>query len=202
MISKSHFPSPVLHLARWFIPLLALLLLALLRSLSAHGAGLQADIRYRPAPPVAGQPVTVEVTLSYANDKEALQAGSVFIGAIGPENGVVQAVELTRGAAVGEWTGQVTLPSEGLWTMQIRVELPGGTGQDRYNIQVAPAGTPMSNETGHFALELDLTAAATTPEPLWLRSWPLIAGVLIVVGLVLVFLFLPAAQPKDPEHST
>lgn len=202
MMSKIPFSPLLVRFLRWLIPLMVLSLVVQPHSLSAHGAGLEADVRYRPAPPVAGEPLTFDVTLSYADDEDALQSGRVFIAASGPENASVRAVELMPSSAEGQWTGQVVLPTDGVWTMEIRVELPGGTAQDRYNMQVAPAGTAPGDESGHFGLELDVSPTPAAGQPLWLRYWPLGLGALIVAGLVLAFLFLPAAQPKDVEHST
>lgn len=210
MIPKTHCSISRVHLVRVLtlrqvqgrLLLIAFLLLAVPRTLSAHGAGLEADIRYRPAPPVAGEPLFFEVSLSYADDDEPLQVGSVSIGAEGSGGATVPAVELAPDSVEGRWTGQVTLPTGGVWTLEVRVELPGGMARDRYNVQVAPAGTAPGNESGHFVLELGLVPTAAAGQPLWLRYWPLIVAALIVVGLVLVFLFLPAAHPRDREHST
>lgn len=185
--------------ARWLVPLLALLLLATPRTLSAHGAGLQADVRYQPAPPVAGEPLTFEVTLAYADDNDPLEGGEISISAQGPNDETLPATSLTQVETTNRWTGQVILPTEGIWTMQLRLDLPGGTAQDRYNVQVSPPGTAPSGETGHFILELDLQPIGGG-QPFWQRSWPLFVAALIVVGVVLAFWFLPAAQPQEHEQ--
>ncbi|HYN89490.1 MAG TPA: hypothetical protein VER55_13230 [Ardenticatenaceae bacterium] len=166
-------------------------------SARAHGGDVTANIRFHPQPPVAGQPISFDVELWYGDDGEPFEGERFALSAQGPDGASIPEVMLAPTGEVGHWSGQLTLPGEGVWTMLVRVEAETGVAQDRYNVQVRPAGTTPSEDTGNFMLELIFMPEATAGRPFWVNYWPLILGALIVGILVLVFLFMPGSPLEE-----
>lgn len=173
--------------------LLAAILIALPGDAVAHGGGIHTELRYRPQPPIAGQPLAVALHATLGEGGAALTEGRFFVAAEGPTGERLPEIALAPTGEPGHWAGSLTLPAEGIWALLLRVEVATGGAADRFNVNVAPAGTMPSTVGGQVVLEFDPAASL----PLWRRSLPALMGLAVVGGLVLLFLFMPAAQPDE-----
>jgi hypothetical protein len=165
----------------------------------AHGGSVHAEVKYRPDPVVAGQPVQFEISLALGDvgaGGPPVEEGQIFVAAEGPDGSMLDEVSLTHQGA-GTWTGPLTIPTEGIWSIRTRFDLLAGEAQERFNLRVVPAGEAVADQEGELFLELN-----PTPTGFALMSYLPLLGLAAVVGLLVAFfLFTPKAQPEEPSSA-
>lgn len=173
--------------------LVVLLLLAMAAPASAHGMTLRSALKLDPGALTVGSGGTVTLTLT-DYFQNGIDGAQVQLQATPKAGGTPVAITLTDPKAEGVYSGTLSVPAAGDWTLGLHMNLWQHTWEGSLPITVAGAGSPAPK-----ALQADVqmlpTDVAQPPVPAW-ALWA--GGIVLAILPFAVVAFLLRRQAPVP----